>query len=112
LPNKVITTEVFARKVKSLLKKYKTLSDSLLSLQTDLIKNPKLGTSYGANIYKVRLADPSKGKGTSGGFRVITYLVIEKPDSTIIQLITILNKSEEDSITKEDVIKLIRRCGL
>jgi len=103
---------VFARKVKPLLKKYKTLGESLLSLQKELIKNPRSGVSYGANIYKVRLADPSKGKGASGGFRVVTYLVVERPDDVIIQLITILNKSEEDSITKEDVLKLIKRCGL
>jgi hypothetical protein len=68
--------------------------------------------SYGANIYKVRLSDPSKGKGTSGGFRVVTYLVMEKPDDVIIQLITILNKSEEDSITKEDILKLVKKCSL
>jgi mRNA-degrading endonuclease RelE of RelBE toxin-antitoxin system len=112
LPNKVITTEVFARKVKPLLKKYRTLGESLLLLENELIKNPRSGVSYGANIYKVRLADPSKGKGTSGGFRVVTYLVIEKPDDVVIQLITILNKSEEDSITKEDVLRLIKKCGL
>jgi mRNA-degrading endonuclease RelE of RelBE toxin-antitoxin system len=112
LPNKVITTEVFARKLKSLLKKYKTLGESLLSLQKDLIENPRIGISYGANIYKVRLADPSKGKGTSGGFRVITYLVTETQNDITIQLITILNKSEEASITKDDVLKLIKKCDL
>ena len=112
MANKVITTAVFARKVKPLLKKYKTLDESLLLLRNELIKHPRSGVSYGANIYKVRLADPSKGKGTSGGFRVVTYLVIEKPDEVIIQLITILNKSEEDSITKGDVLKLIEKCGL
>jgi mRNA-degrading endonuclease RelE of RelBE toxin-antitoxin system len=108
----VITTAVFARKVKPLLKKHKTLDASLLSLQSELIKNPRSAVGYGANIYKVRLADPSKGKGTSGGFRVVTYLVTEKTDEIIIQLITILNKSEEDSITKADVLKLIKKCGL
>jgi hypothetical protein len=112
LPNRVVTTAIFARKVKFLLKKYKTLGESLLLLQQELIENPRSGSSYGANIYKVRLADPSKGKGTSGGFRVVTYLVIENPEEIIIQLITILNKSEEDSITKADVLKLIRKCGL
>ena len=108
----MITTAVFARKVKPLLKKYKTLGESLLLLQSELIKNPRSGVGYGANIYKVRLADPSKGKGTSGGFRVVTYLVTEKPYEIIIQLITILNKSEEDSITKADVLKLIKKCSL
>jgi len=112
LANKVITTPAFARKIKPLLKKYHTLGESLFTLQHELIQNPRLGVSYGANIYKVRLADPSKGKGTSGGFRIITYLVIENPDETTIQLITILNKSEEASITKDDVLKLIKKCGL
>ncbi len=112
MPNKVITTGVFARKVKPLLKKYKTLGESLLDLQKELLVNPRLGVSYGANIYKVRVADPSKGTGKSGGFRVVTYLVIENTDSIEIQLITILNKSEEASVSKEDVLKLIKKSGL
>ncbi len=112
MANKVVTTEVFAHKVKSLLKKYKSLGESLLSLQKVLIENPRQGVSYGGNIYKVRLADPSKGKGTSGGFRIVTYLVTEKQNSITIQLITILDKSEEASIKKEDVLKLIKKCGL
>lgn len=112
MANKVIATEIFARKAKFLLKKYKTLGESLNSLQNSLVENPRLGVSYGANIYKVRLSDPSKGKGASGGFRVITYLVIEEVDSITIQLITILNKSEEASIKKEDVLKLIKKLGI
>ena len=85
MPNNVITTAVFARKVKSLLKKYKTLGESLLSLQKALIENPRIGISYGSNIYKVRLAGASKGKGTSGGFRVVTYLVTESQNEITIQ---------------------------
>jgi hypothetical protein len=61
---------------------------------------------------KARLSDPSKGKGTSGGFRIVTYLVTENQHDTTIQLITILNKSEEASVTKDDVIKLIKKSGL
>jgi mRNA-degrading endonuclease RelE of RelBE toxin-antitoxin system len=112
MANKVIVSQVFTRKAKPLLKKYKSLGESLLSLEKELIKNPRQGVSYGANVYKVRLADPSKGKGTSGGFRVITYLVTEHQDAIIIQLITILDKSEEASIKKEDVLMLIKKCGL
>jgi len=112
LANRVVTTDIFARKVKSLLKKYRTLATSLKGLEEDLIKNPRIGVSYGANIYKVRLSDPSKGKGTSGGFRIVTYLITETSDSIIIQLITILNKSEEDSITKDDIVKLIKKSDL
>lgn len=112
MANRLIVTEVFGRKAKPLLKKYKSLGESLLSLQKELIENPRQGVSYGANIYKVRLADPSKGKGTSGGFRVVTYLVTEERGWVSILLITILDKSEEASIKKEDVLKLIKKCGL
>jgi mRNA-degrading endonuclease RelE of RelBE toxin-antitoxin system len=112
LPNKIIFTSVFARKVKPLLKKYRTLASSLTILEEELMENPRAGSSYGANIYKVRLSDPSKGKGKSGGFRVITYLIVQDGDDLTIQVITILDKSEESSISKEDVLRLIAKCGL
>ncbi|MBK0382757.1 addiction module toxin RelE [Pedobacter sp. SD-b] len=112
MANKVLATSVFKRKVKSLLKKHKTLSISLLKLEDQLLENPYLGVNYGSNIYKIRLADTSKGKGTSGGFRIITYLINEEANSITIQLITILNKSEEDSITKKEVLDLIKKCDL
>lgn len=71
-----------------------------------------MGNSYGANIYKVRVADVSKGTGKSGGFRVITYLVKETADGTDIYLITIFDKSEEAAITKEEVVKIIKSLGI
>ena len=77
-----------------------------------LVDNPRLGESYGGNIYKVRIADKSKGKGKSGGFRVITYLIEETNEGTEIYLITILDKSEESNIKKQDVEDLIKECGL
>lgn len=110
--NKVILTEVFRRKAKPLLKKYRLLRESLLILEKELLKNPRSGVSYGGNIYKVRLSDRSKGKGTSGGFRVVTYVIAEQPDATTIFLITLLDKSEEASIKKEDVVALVKQCGL
>lgn len=110
--NKVIATNVFRRKVKPLLKKYKTLADSIFELEEQLINNPFLGIHYGHNIFKIRLTDPSKGKGKSGGFRIITYLIDTASDSITIQLITILNKSEEDSIEKADILRLIEKCGI
>jgi hypothetical protein len=39
------------RKAKRLLKKYHSLNVSLQKLENDLITNPKLGDSYGSNIY-------------------------------------------------------------
>lgn len=77
-----------------------------------LVSNPKIGDNYGSNIYKVRLADESKGKGKSGGFRVITYVVEETTTATDIYLITIFDKSEESSINKDDIKKILNSEGL
>lgn len=95
-----------------LIKKFATLSKSLAYLEQELIKNPKLGDSYGSNIYKIRVADESKGKGKSGGFREITYIIEETDTSTDIYLITIFDKSEEASIDKDDIKKIIKSEGL
>jgi mRNA-degrading endonuclease RelE of RelBE toxin-antitoxin system len=108
MANRVRLTAYFIRKAKRLLKKYKTLQGGLSQLETDLLKNPRLGDSYGANIYRVRLADESKGKGKSGGFRVVTYLVEETPESTEILLVTIFDKSEESSIDKDDIRDILK----
>jgi mRNA-degrading endonuclease RelE of RelBE toxin-antitoxin system len=56
-----------------------------------------------ALIYtKIRLADKSKGKGKSGGFRILYYLAIQEADSIKIILMTIFDKSELDTIKKKD----------
>jgi len=108
--NSISYTPSFKRKVKPLVKKYRTLKNNIDQLANDLIQDPYLGESYGANIYKVRLADESKGKGKSGGFRIMYYLAIKKEDSVEILLVTIFDKSELDSITKRDAEKLIKQA--
>jgi len=107
--NFVTPTPLFLKKAKRLIKSFPTLEGNLERLEQALILNPKMGDSYGANIYKIRLGDESKGKGKSGGFRVITYLVQENKISTEIILITIFNKSEEATIKKADVSSLIAK---
>ena len=98
------------------MKKFSSLNKDLLQLEKDLIDNPKLGKSLGHNLYKIRLAVESKGKGKSGGLRVISYLdteiigVIETEDELIIiTLIAIYDKSETASITEKELRNLINR---
>lgn len=57
-----------------MLKKYKSLTADLIKLQKELIENPRLGTSLGKDIYKIRLKITSKNKGKSGGARVISLV--------------------------------------
>ena len=105
--NKVRASLLFKRKIKPLAKKYRTLRSSLEELEADLIKNPFLGESYGKSIYKIRLADESKGKGKSGGFRILYYLATQQADSILITLLTIFDKGELDTIKKKDAESIL-----
>ncbi len=104
----VLYSPEFGRAIKPLSKKYYTIKDSLKQLENNLIDNPYLGDSYGDNIYKVRLSDPSKKTGKSGGFRVFYYhLMIDAEKQEInILFLTIINKSEEATIKKGVISKL------
>ena len=54
----------------------------------------------GNNCYKIRIAISSKGKGKSGGARVITHLQIIE---TKIYLLSIYDKSEQSDISDKDL---------
>jgi hypothetical protein len=108
MANFVIPTPFFESKYKRLAKKFPSLGNELVNLEKELINNPKLGESLGANLYKIRLSAKEKGKGKSGGFRIITYLVQEYQNSFEIYLITIFDKSEDASISKSLLLKIVK----
>jgi len=66
----------------------------------ELEKNPEKGIPLGNNIYKIRLAIASKGKGKSGGARVITYLKTEQGN---IYLLSIYDKGRKDTISDKEI---------
>jgi hypothetical protein len=51
----------------------------------------------------------SKGKGKSGGARIITYVVTENNE---VYLVFIYDKSQLDNISKQQVSVLVKRAGL
>ena len=108
MANKVVYSSVFVRKAKDLKKKHSSLTSDLELLEKSLIDNPKQGSDLGGGLYKVRLAIKSKGKGKSGGYRVITYLLNQSEDDIFINMVTLYDKSEEDSISKLYLLKLIK----
>jgi len=106
----VRTTDNFEKAAKPLLKKYRSLKQELTQLESELIAQPDSGTSLGHNVYKVRLAIRSKGKGKSGGARVITYLELETAvdeETMTVYMLTIYDKSKMDSISQQEINRLI-----
>jgi hypothetical protein len=76
---------------------------------TKLEQNEQIGISLGAGLYKIRLSIESKGGGKSGGFRVITYVVYKMPVSHHVYLLTMYDKSEDDSITKDQLMRMVQK---
>jgi len=104
---KVSTLPIFDKQAKRLSKKYASLKKELAQLMNDLEENPELGIAIGKGFYKIRLAIASKGRGKSGGARVVTYVkVIE----STVYLIAIYDKSVQSTITDsvlDELFKLI-----
>ena len=95
---KIISIPPFEKQLRKLAKKYPSLGKELLKLKEILLAEPATGTSLGKGIYKIRLAVSSKGKGKSGGMRVITYVKIV---AQTIYLIAIYDKSEIENISEK-----------
>ena len=98
--------------MKRLSKRYKSLKEDYVNLLNDLRANPNLGIALGHHLRKVRMSIASKGKGKSGGARVITYTLILAETDTEIKLLTIYDKSERENLTDKELLDLMVRNGL
>jgi len=72
----------------------------LLEIQGDLLENPERGPVIQgtAGVRKARVADPTRGKGKSGGFRYMYYYI--EQDGQIF-LLMIFSKNEQAALTSE-----------
>jgi hypothetical protein len=100
----VLTIPPFDRQFKRLVKKYPSLRIELKELITELKTEPTKGTSLGNDCYKIRLAIASKGKGKSGGARVITYFAIAEAS---IFLLPIYDKAQQSDIEDKALLRLL-----
>ena len=96
----IIPTPPFEKDLKQLTKKYPSLKKDIAILATRLLEEPKMGTALGNDCYKIRLAISSKGKGKSGGARVITYVKIIE---TTIFLLSIYDKADAANISDKEL---------
>ncbi|MEK7226628.1 MAG: type II toxin-antitoxin system RelE/ParE family toxin [Bacteroidota bacterium] len=101
----VIATPLFKREFKRLIKKHHSLAREFDLLINSLEDDPQQGTSIGQHCFKIRLAIASKGKGKSGGARLITCVRVVE---TTVYLLTIFDKSEKENIPDKELKQLIR----
>ena len=102
---KVISIPKFEKELKRLSKKYPSLKNEYFELVQNLKEFPKQGVAIGNFCYKVRISIASKGKGKSGGARIITYIQVTE---TSVYLLTIYDKSEQENISDKELQDLLQ----
>jgi hypothetical protein len=108
----ITTSSAFDKAFKALAKRYPSLRTDLVSFVEEIRENPTMGTQLGHNLRKVRFAISSKGKGKSGGARVITHTVLFTTDGADVTLLTIYDKSEQLSVSDKELKKLLKDNNL
>ena len=100
----VLTIPPFDKQLKRLVKKFPSLKSEIAGLIDNLKTVANTGTALGNDCYKIRLAIASKGKGKSGGTRIITYLAVTESE---VYLLSIYDKAEQSDIGDKELLKLL-----
>jgi hypothetical protein len=101
---KVTAHREFRRNLKELAKRHASIVKDIDDLIESLIIDPTQGDALGGGLYKVRLNIRSKGKGKSGGGRVITYIKIEDE----IHLLMLFDKSDFENVSDSFLEALVK----
>ena len=109
---RIDTIPYFEKELKQLGKKYKSLKQDYANLLNELHANPVAGTDLGRGIHKVRMAIASKGKGKSGGARVITLILAYSEEEAEIGLHYIYDKVDREPLTDAELQAILRQNGL
>jgi mRNA-degrading endonuclease RelE of RelBE toxin-antitoxin system len=105
----VLSTEDFERELKRLAKKHRSLRDDIVKLGQALSADPTIGVPIGQGCYKIRLGISSKGKGKSGGARVITLVWVREEQ---VFMLSIYDKSEQEDISDSRLKELLGNLGV
>lgn len=106
----IIATTVFIRSAKAIAKKYRSFNTDYQNIIKELYHNPKTGVDLGGGYRKVRMAITSKGKGKSGGCRIITFDMVERNGN--LYLIYAYDKSDYDNINLSVIKSLVDEMDL
>ena len=108
----ILTTSYFDLEAKRLAKRHRSFIEDLQDFQEELLKNPYQGTEVSPGIRKIRLSIDSKGRGKSGGARVITFTYLVDEKDGVVILLLLYDKADASSIKMNVVRKIIKDLGL
>lgn len=99
-------SEDFRVAYKRLKKRYKSLETDFERLLVSLLQDPMQGVELEGGVRKVRLAITSKGRGKSGGARVIIRVRIVADE---LQLLYIYDKSDFENVNDAYLRDIMKR---
>ena len=105
-------TPEFLKSLKLLAKRHRSLKNDFDVFAKSLKSDPFQGVELAPGIRKVRLAITSKGRGKSGGARVITYTVVAAENNGNVYLIDIYDKSDYSTIDVSVIQSVIEDLGI
>ena len=103
---RVKTSEDFRIAYKRLKKRHKSLQQDFEQLLTSLLQNPIQGVELDGGVRKVRMAITSKGRGKSGGARVIIRVRVVADE---LQLLYIYDKADYENVSEDFLRDVIKR---
>ena len=102
----------FKREFKRLFKRYPSLEQDVKNLREEILANPTaVGMDLGGGLRKIRMRITSKGRGKSGGARVITFTVVVGIGESEINFLYLYDKAERSNITDAEIKVLLKECG-
>lgn len=93
-------------------KKYKGFDEDIKVFREDLKADPYQGVEIAPHIRKVRMAITAKGKGKSGGARVITFDALVSEQEGKLYLLFIYDKAEASNIKMNVIQAMVKELGL
>ena len=108
----IIPTPDFEKSFKALAKRHRSLKQDFREFSEELRKNPFQGDELSPGIRKIRMAISSKGRGKSGGARVITYTVVAFENQGEVYLVDIYDKSDYSTVELTTLQKIIKEIGI
>ena len=103
---RVRMSEDFRASYKQLKKRHKSLDDDFQRLLSSLLQDPLQGVELAGGARKIRLAITSKGRGKSGGARVIIRVRIIEDE---LQLLYFYDKADIGNISDVYLRDLLKR---
>lgn len=105
-------TAEFFRGAKILKKRYKSFMNDLEDFKESIMRNPFQGAELVPGIRKIRFPIASKGKGKSGGARVITLTYYVSKTEGRIHFLIIYDKSDAGAVDSKIVQRYVKDLGI